>query len=77
MAGVSTAPDIESDLLDVDDVAKRLNVSPGWVRDHAVGRRLPRIPCVRLGCLIRFKPADVGAFIAEQSHGRPWRKRRG
>jgi Helix-turn-helix domain len=73
----TTAPDIALDLLDVDDVAKRLNVSPGWVRDHAVGRRLPKIQCVRLGCLIRFRPADVEAFITEQSHSRPWRKRRG
>ena len=45
-------------LLDVDDVAERLHVSAGWVRDHAVGRRLPSLPCVRLGCLIRFRPSD-------------------
>lgn len=63
-------------LLDVDEVAARLHVSPGWVRDHAVGRRLPALPCVRLGCLIRFRPSDIDTFIGQQSQAKPWRKRR-
>ena len=75
MTGTGTAPAVER-LLDAEEVAERLHVSAGWVRDHAVGRRLPALPCIRLGCLIRFRPADIAAFIAEQSHAKPWRKRR-
>ena len=29
------------ELLTVQEVAKMLNVSTGWVRDHATGRRKP------------------------------------
>lgn len=75
--GSAPAPAPEC-LLDVEQVAERLRVSEGWVRDHAVGRRLPNIPCVRLGCLIRFRPSDIDAFITQQAAKKPvWRRRRG
>lgn len=54
-------------LLTLDDVAKQLNVSKAWVRDHAT-RREPRLPVVRLGgkrAVLRFRPQDVDEFIAE------------
>lgn len=54
-------------LLTIADVANQLNASRAWVRDHAT-RRNPRIPCVRLGgrrALLRFRPADVEAFIEQ------------
>ena len=56
-----------SSLLTLDDVAKALNVSKAWVRDHAT-RRNPRLPVVRFGTkrgLLRFRPQDVEKFIAE------------
>ncbi len=46
-------------------VAKRLGVSERWVRDHAT-RRSPRLPVVKLGSLLRFRPEDVEQFIARQ-----------
>ena len=50
------------ELLTPEQVAKRLRVSPRWVRDH-VARRLPRIPAIDLGSRIRFRPSDVDEFI--------------
>ena len=40
------------------EVAKWLGVSIAWVRDHAT-RKSPRIPTVRAGKLIRFRPVDI------------------
>lgn len=54
-------------LLTIEEVAKQLATSKAWVRDHAT-RRSPRIPVVRMGgkrALLRFRPADVEAFINE------------
>lgn len=53
-------------LLNVSQVAARLGVSKGWVRDHASGRRRPSLPVVRLGKLLRFEAADIDRFIKEQ-----------
>lgn len=47
------------------EVADRLGVSERWVRDHAT-RRNPRIRAVKLGPLLRFREADVAAFVATQ-----------
>ena len=44
------------------EVAERLRVSAGWVRDHAT-RKQPRLPAVKLGKLLRFRPEDVEEFI--------------
>jgi excisionase family DNA binding protein len=52
-------------LLTPGEVASWLGVSNRWVRDHAT-RRMPRIPAVQLGSLLRFRPADIEAFIAVQ-----------
>ena len=49
-------------LLTPAQVAKRLQVSPRWVRDHAT-RRAPRIPAVDLGARLRFRRADIEEFI--------------
>jgi Helix-turn-helix domain len=58
-------------LLDVDDVAKWLGVSKGWVRDHAAGRRQPRLCAIKLGPskgkgLWKFREEDVYAFVEAQ-----------
>jgi hypothetical protein len=58
-------------LLHVADVAEWLGVSKGWVRDHASGRRQPRLFSIKLGPakgkgLWKFREEDVHQFIQEQ-----------
>ena len=58
-------------LLDVSDVAEWLGVSKGWVRDHALGRRQPRLLAIKLGPakgkgLWKFREEDVHQFIQDQ-----------
>lgn len=57
-------------LLSVSEVAEWLGVSSAWVRDHAQGRRLPKLPAVKLGeengkGLWKFLESDVQAFIQQ------------
>jgi len=59
-------------LLDVSEVAKWLGVSTGWVRDHASGRRQPKLGAIKLGPrkgkgLWKFREQDVQQFILDQS----------
>jgi predicted DNA-binding transcriptional regulator AlpA len=62
-------------LIDVAAVAVRLGMSEQWVRDH-IERRHPKIPCVRLGAAVRFRPADIDRFIELQlNQPRPRRRR--
>jgi hypothetical protein len=51
-------------LLTPNEVAQILNVSPSWVRDHAT-RKQPRIPVIKLGKLLRFRPEDIILFLEE------------
>jgi predicted DNA-binding transcriptional regulator AlpA len=51
-------------LLNARQVAAKLGVSERWVRDHTT-RRSPRIRGVKLGLLMRYRRADVDAFMAE------------
>lgn len=59
-------------LLSVREVAEILGVSCDWVRDHASGKRSPRLPAVKLGDskksrgLWKFREEDVARFIEEQ-----------
>jgi excisionase family DNA binding protein len=53
----------EEGLLTASQVAKLLNVSEGWVRDHAT-RKHPHLPTVKLGKLLRFRRQDLEQFIA-------------
>ena len=55
-------------LWDVQQVAKWLGVSAAWVRDHAT-RKAPRLPCIKLGKLLKFRPEAVEQFIAALSIG--------
>ena len=57
--------DLGERLLTAREVAARLGVSERWVRDHAT-RRNPRIPAIKLGPLVRFRPPDVDEFIVTQ-----------
>jgi hypothetical protein len=58
-------------LLSVSEVAELLGVSSAWVRDHASGRRQPKLAAVKLGTvdgkgLWKFIPDDVEDFIRRQ-----------
>jgi len=50
-------------LLDVNQVAERLGVSPRFVR-RLIDER--RIPFCKLGKFVRFDPGDVDAWVAER-----------
>jgi hypothetical protein len=59
-------------LMTINEVAKFLQMSKDWVRDHAT-RRQPRIPCIRLGAVravLRFRPQDVTQFVNENFSNR-------
>lgn len=59
-------------LLTPEEVAKRLNVSPDWVRDHS-SRKTPRLPVIRLGGgpgragLLRYRASDIEKFVEEMA----------
>ena len=71
----ATRGSLSEDLMTPEQVAKRLRVSPRWVRDHAT-RRSPRIPAVDLGSRMRFRPSDVEQFIRERVQGSSQKTRR-
>jgi predicted DNA-binding transcriptional regulator AlpA len=53
-------------LLTPQEVAEIFSVSTAWVLDHS-SRRHPQLPCVKLGKAVRYRPADVEAFIVKCS----------
>jgi excisionase family DNA binding protein len=57
----------EEKLLTVQQVADMLTVTNHWVRAHANGNRLPKLPSVKLGSQRRFKPEAIDEFIRRQS----------
>ena len=73
----SIAPPANDRLMNARQVAAKLGVSERWVRDHTT-RRSPRIRGLKLGSLVRYRWADVEAFLAEldtQRSSRPSRFR--
>jgi excisionase family DNA binding protein len=60
-------------LLTIGDVASWLGVSKGWVYDH-VTRKQPRLPCIRLGEMTRFRKGDIEKFLEEhvKASGSRW-----
>ena len=52
-------------LLTPHDVARRLQVSVAWVRDHST-RKHPRLPVVRVGGLLRYHPVDLDQWIQDR-----------
>jgi hypothetical protein len=46
----------------VAQVADMLQVSEAWVRDHST-RKQPRLKCVKVGKLLRYRLEDVEEFI--------------
>lgn len=75
--GAGAVNRMERRLLTVDEVAAWLRVSRAWVLDHALGRRRPYLPSVKLGRAVRFEPEEVDAFIAECRRLNELLKRRG
>ena len=63
ISALSAADGNRVELLTTKDVASLLRVSCGWVRDHASGRRRPKLQCVKLGKAVRFRLEDVNNFI--------------
>ena len=53
---------MQEPLLTPKAVATWLGVSLDWVQAHAT-RKEPRIDCVKVGKLLRFKRSDVEKFI--------------
>jgi hypothetical protein len=53
-----------------EQVARRLNVSPDWVRDHS-SRKEPCLPVIRLGGgpgragVLRYRASKIEEFIEE------------
>lgn len=52
-------------LLSVKEAAHRLNVSVGFVLDHAAGRRRPLLERVKMGRSVRISSDDLEKFIEE------------
>jgi predicted DNA-binding transcriptional regulator AlpA len=50
-------------LLNVEQVAAMLAMSPAWVRQPSNGFRRPAIPSIKLGKSIRFRRQDVLEFV--------------
>lgn len=63
MEGSKNGPQ-DGTLLTPQDVARRLQVSIAWVRDHST-RKHPRLPVVRVGGLLRYHPVDLERWIQE------------
>jgi predicted DNA-binding transcriptional regulator AlpA len=62
-------------LMNARQVAAKLGVSERWVRDHTT-RRSPKIRGLKLGSLVRYRWADVEAFLAELDTQRSFRPSR-
>lgn len=56
--------DVDGRLMDARQVAARLGVSERFIRDHTL-RRSPRLCAVKLGKLLRYRPADVDIFVSQ------------
>ncbi len=52
-------------MLNVEDVAKRLNTSTATIRKWILQRR---IPFVKIGSLVRFRPEDIDRIEREGLH---------
>jgi len=61
---------LQKQLLTVAAVADWLNISQGWVYDHASGRRQPVLPSVKLGKSLRFREEDVNSWLQALSQKR-------
>lgn len=61
-------PPEPDDLLTAKELATWLKVSNCWVKDHAMGRRQPFLPSIRIGGkrgLLRFRRSDIMVFLKD------------
>jgi excisionase family DNA binding protein len=56
-------------MMTVEDVAKMMQMSTAWVRQHSSGLRQPTIPSIKMGKAVRFRRQDVLAFIDSMARG--------
>ena len=66
---MSVTDEGQGQLLNVADVAARLNVAPSWVYAQ-VESEDSDLPYLRIGRYIRFEPASISEFIATRRCGR-------
>ena len=52
-------------LLTARQVAGLLSVSQHWVLQHALGRRRPVLPSVKLGKFVRFRASQLAQWLKE------------
>lgn len=57
-------------LLSVSEVAEWLGVSSAWVRDHASGRREPKLPAIKLGTQDGQRALEVHSARHRRLHPR-------
>jgi len=69
LIGQQGSVSVATTLLDAKQVARLLNVSESWVREHCNGKE-PRLPAMKLGqgktALVRFHLNDIEEFIQGQ-----------
>jgi hypothetical protein len=52
--GTKLPPNRTSELIDADELARRLNLPVSWIRSHTRQRTVDEIPTVRFGRYCRF-----------------------
>jgi hypothetical protein len=52
--GTKLPPNRTSELIDADELARRLKLPVSWIRSHCRARTTDEIPCVRFGRYCRF-----------------------
>ena len=57
--------DQKNQLLDVQDLAKLLNVQPSWIYGRIHAGNLP-IPYLKIGHYLRFREEDVEEYIKKE-----------
>lgn len=65
----TTPPGIE--IIDADELARRLRVPRTWVREHTRVRATDPIPHIKLGRYVRFEwgSSELNAWIANRRRG--------
>lgn len=54
-------------LMSVAEVASWLGVSASWVREHGSHRKVPHIPSIRMGGLLKFRRGVIEEWLTEKS----------
>jgi hypothetical protein len=59
------------ELIDADELARRLNLPVSWIRSHCRARTLDEIPTVRFGRYVRFRwgSAELERWLTAHEEG--------